>query len=222
MNAFKRHSLIAGLMMCALLMGIVRFQAVRAGSGSEFVYLPAVLTSGSSTPMPPDPEAQELVDGGTISGVDGVTIGAVSGVLNAPLSVTISQDAALAYNSSPTLTLSGGVTPYGHYYRLYADREVFSAGTATFILGLPVPSGTLTHTLGIALYEPPDGTNSPGWYFLTGLYDVDHNLMLVSLPHIATEARTAVLISHPSLSSPPNQPSLTAVAPIRDPTATGI
>ncbi len=214
----KKTSITILLLIGTLLIGIIGYRSARAGS-DEFVYLPVVFSDNDNA-IPPEPGTYELNDGGTITSTDGVLIGAVSGVLSDTLSVTIERDVSLAYTTSPTLTLTGGVTPHGNYYRLHADRAVFAPGTTTFILGLPVPTGVPTSTLGIALYEPPDGEDEAVWHILSGLYDADHKLMVVTLPHIATESRTAVLVSHPSLSSPLNPSPTTSIASENEVTAT--
>jgi hypothetical protein len=171
-------------------------RATPTGGRNTTLYLPIV--SDSRPPLPYT--TGSLEDASTLSGLDNVTIGAVQGTLTTTLTVTI------GYTTAPTQTLPGGSQHHGHFYSLSADRFIFKHGADSLILGLPVPTGVSTDTLGIALYKEGEATAAADWSLLVGRYDTAHNLMLATLPYIDVESITAVLISHPALSSPINNP----------------
>lgn len=171
-----------------------------------FTETPTFTSSPTATETPtalpsPGPVSGELEDGAVFIGVDGVRIGAVPGALSVPLGVTIEQ------TDAPAMELPGGAQALGSYYSLSAERDAAASPNTPFILGLPIPDGVPTDHLGIAMMASAD----PGdWTILPGLYDADHRLLLVTREYVAMGPRSMVLVEHPGLDSPLNDPTLVA------------
>ena len=153
-------------------------------------YLPLVTSSspteaaqaGLQLPLGP---ALALSDGGVVTGVDGVSLGAIAGTLTTTLNISID------HTTAPTPTILTDPQVHGAYYHIAADENVIYCEQGKgFILGLPVPNGVPTDTLAIATISP----QSDDWAILNGLYDVESELMLVSLSSLTEAGETAALI----------------------------
>lgn len=116
--------------------------------------------------------------------IDGGTVTGPDGVTLGAVPGLLSSALGMQIQSAapPAPALPGGATPIGNFYNLSANRDVFVfTNTTTLILGLPVPAN-----------------------------DAARRLLLTSLPYVGVDTLTAVLITHPGLHSPPNNPAAAA------------
>ncbi|MEM7332875.1 MAG: hypothetical protein AAF490_12375 [Chloroflexota bacterium] len=178
--------------------------------GNGAIFLPFI-TDGLDAPVA---DEGQLEDGGILVGIDGLTLGAVAGLLTAPLSIMIQ------HTTMPILELPSDAEGHGNIYQLKAERDVYASDElTTLVFGLPIPDGVATEHLGIAIYTPADPDrndeeNIEEWFIFPGLVDETTNLLVTTLPYLGELPLTAVLISHPSLDSPLNDPSLATRNPL--------
>jgi hypothetical protein len=150
------------------------------------------------TCQPAFPSTGELHNASVIAGPSGALLGAVDGTLAAPLSVWLREVPA------PLEPLFDGAAPRGIYYNAGADCTTFAPAEAPFALALPVPETTDTSRLGVAVLTSAshllDGPEAGAfWAPVSGLYDPDRRLYLITLAALVADGSTFVLIEHPNL-----------------------
>lgn len=163
-------------------------------SGDERAYLPLIANDSGQALVNTAVANNTLNDGGVVTGVDGVSVGAVTGSLSRPIDITINS------TSAPSSTILADPTIHGSYYEIASSENVTICGQELgLILGLPVPSGTSSTNLAVAVLAE----GSTNWQLLSGLYNDSADLMLVQLSVLGKAGLTAVLIEHNSFSSQP-------------------
>lgn len=181
------------------------FALARAGTSSEFVYLPAawgpVADMGGGT----------LENGGTVQGPDGVGLGALEDTLSAPIEVSIARATA------PTTALPAMAQVVSEFYTLGAGQDVAVSTESPFIVAVPVPAGADTQRLALAVLGSGERVNDAdpsvqAWSFLEGRYDPAQNIFLTTIAGLTVQERTIVLTVHPDFESPPNRAPVMAPA----------
>jgi hypothetical protein len=152
---------------------------------------------------PPSPACQpafaptwELGDASVIQGPSGSMLGTVSGTLTAPLPVWLDEV------QPPSEPLLAGAVPRGAYYNAGSECTTFAPQGAPFALALPVPEDADTSRLGVAVLTPAryiidhprDGVV---WELVSGVYDPDSRLYLISRNALLSEGSTFILVEHP-------------------------
>jgi hypothetical protein len=140
-----------------------------------------------------------LVDGGSLESPAGAIVGAIPGTLTGSLLATIIETRA------PAEAMPSGFLPRGAHYRLAADRLTIAPADKPLLVGLPVPAGTDTSRLAVAVYLP-DGLQSESdepeaptrsWTTVPGSYDAANNLFVTTMRALLPEGVTLVLFEHP-------------------------
>lgn len=146
-----------------------------------------------------DPIQGPLLDsGGYVEVLDGIRLAASEDALESPVELDATRvDAPFAVTPLPP-----GVEAVGEAFRLAGDRDAYAVGDALIVIGVPVPSGTPTEDLALAVLQPPDalddgdGDNAE-WILLPGTFDADSETLAVGLGAILSEGSTMVLVRSP-------------------------
>jgi len=148
-------------------------------------------------PAPP-PGGPTLEPGGLVEVLDGVRLAASDEALTEALELEAeSTEAPLDVTPLPP-----GVEAVGEAFRLAGDRDAYAVGDALIVIGVPVPAGTPTDDLALAVLEPADAVDdgdgeNPEWVLLPGTYDADTATLAVGLGAIMDDGRTMLLVRSP-------------------------
>ena len=125
-------------------------EAIVGASGYELGQGAVYLTAALPEPGPAFAATGELVGGGIVEGPDGVLLGALGSVPAEPLPVwVVSVTAPEAPELAPMQAVGG-------FYNVGAEATTSAEVDAPFALALPIPEGTDTAHLVIAVLDPPD------------------------------------------------------------------
>jgi len=146
----------------------------------------------------PAPGGPTLEPGGLVEVLDGVRLAASDEAFDHAVELDVMPtEAPLA-----TTPLPPGVTAVGEAFRLAGDRDAYAVGDALIVIGVPVPAGTPTDDLALAVLEPPDALDdgdgeTPEWVILPGTFDPATETLAVALGAILDDGRTMLLVRSP-------------------------
>ena len=106
----------------------------------------------------------------------------------------------------------------GGFYNVGAEATTSAEVDAPFALALPIPEGTDTTHLVIAVLDPPDlvgDVGPPAWFPVQGMVNPEAGLFSVTLPTLFRQGATVALATHPELA--PLEPPAPAAARADDP-----
>jgi hypothetical protein len=152
-------------------------------------FVVAACTPGSG------PEGPSLASGGFVEVLDGIRLAASEDALDEPVALDVAKVEA-PFAATP---LPPGVQAVGEPFRLAGDRDAYAVGDALIVIGVPVPAGTPTDDLALAVLQPPDALDdgdgvTSEWVLLPGTFDAETETLAVGLGAILSEGRTMVLV----------------------------
>jgi hypothetical protein len=197
MSIYKKSAKLALLFVLIFLLVQIRHHTFPVqGQGINYsVYMPLIQNGG---------QTGNLDNLGTVEHADGVGVGAYGTTLTQPINVDISSVTA------PATPLPAGVQALAGYYQIRADADTYVSPTAPFVLAFPIPAGSPTGNLALGVLLPGEDyldwePSEPVWDFLEGKYDSARNLFLTTIPFLAQDGHTFVLVDHPDIPSVPIQ-----------------
>jgi len=163
--------------------------------------LALALALAGCTPGSP-PQGPSLDSGGFVEVLDGIRLAASEDAFEEPVELDVASVDA-PFDATP---LPPDVQAVGEPFRLAGDRDAYVVGDAVIVIGVPVPTGTATDDLALAVLQPPDalddgdGENAE-WVLLPGTFDAETGTLAVGLGAILSEGRTMVLVRSPDYDS---------------------
>ena len=136
--------------------------------------------------------------------LDGIRLAASEDALERPVELDVAS-ADPPFGGTP---LPPSVQAVDDPFRLGGDRDAYVGGDALIVIGVPVPTGTSTDDLALAVLQPPDGLDdgdgeNAEWVLLPGTFDTESETLAVGLGAITVEGRTMVLVRSPDHDSAP-------------------
>ncbi len=181
-----------------------RLRVTSIGRTAVTLFVFALALGGCSPGSPPQAKGPVLDSGGFVEVLDGVRLAASENALEEPVELEVAN-VEPPYGVTP---LPPGVQDVGEPFRLAGDRDAYAVGDALIVIGVPVPTGTPTEDLALAVLQPPDGLDdgdgeNPEWVLLPGTFDAESGTLAVGLGAILIEGRTMVLVRSPDHDSVP-------------------
>jgi len=145
-----------------------------------------------------------LDSGGFVEVLDGIRLAASEDALAGPVELDVASTDP-PFGDTP---LPPGVQAVGDPFRLGGDRDAYAVGDALIVIGVPVPAGTPTDDLALAVLQPPDGLDDGDgeraeWVLLPGTFDPESDTLAVGLGAIMSEGRIMVMVRSPDHDSAP-------------------
>ncbi|HFQ60889.1 MAG TPA: hypothetical protein ENK39_01135 [Epsilonproteobacteria bacterium] len=141
-----------------------------------------------------------LENGGSIKGIDGIVIEAFKDSIDE--AITVEMKVA----SVPMLSLPSSTKAQGKFYRFNASKDVYAS--SSFLVAIPVPKDVDTKHLALAILLQSEDrvlheTQAEDvWDVLSGVYSSENNYFIATLPFLAKDGRTLVLVSSSKYDSP--------------------
>lgn len=181
-----------------------RFRITSIGRAALMVVAIAGVLAGCTPESAPS--APSLASGDVVEVLDGIRLAASEDALDAPVALEVAGVDA-PFDVTP---LPDGVQAVGEAFRLAGDRDAYVVGDAVIVIGVPVPPGTPTEDLALAVLQPPDALDdgdaeNAEWILLPGTFHAETETLAVGLGALLSEGRTMVLVRSPDHDSVPTE-----------------